>query len=180
MNINPSSLFNELLVFNKFVIFGKICIVAASLVVLLLYSGLLGREETINNFEYPILLLFATLSMMLLVCANDFFILYMFIEMQAFCLYIAAAINRDKIKSSEAGLKYFILGSLASGVLLYGISLVYGYLGTTNFTQIDQIILASPNVNELPVAAIIGIVMILNYAPSRISWPRGWQRGEYP
>ena len=85
------------------------------------------------RFEYPILVLFAAIGMMMMISANDLISLYMGLELQSLSLYVVAAINRDNAKSSEAGLKYFVLGALSSGTLLYGASLVYGFTGTTTF-----------------------------------------------
>jgi NADH-quinone oxidoreductase subunit N len=88
------------------------------------------------RFELPILMLLATLGMMLMVSASSFIALYMGLELQSLALYVLAAFNRDSLRSTEAGLKYFVLGALSSGMLLYGISLIYGFTGTTEFAAI--------------------------------------------
>src|SRR5205085_3307062 len=93
-------------------------------------------REQIDRFELPILILFATLGMMLMVSAGSFIALYMGLELQSLALYVLAAFHRDSLRSTEAGLKYFVLGALSSGMMLYGISLIYGFTGTTGFTEV--------------------------------------------
>lgn len=92
-----------------------------------------NEQESIARFEYPVLILFATLGMFMMVSANDLISLYVGLELQSLALYVVAAFRRDSLKSSEAGLKYFVLGALSSGMLLYGCSLIYGFAGTTSF-----------------------------------------------
>jgi NADH-quinone oxidoreductase subunit N len=94
------------------------------------------KAERIERFEYPVLILLATLGMLMMVSANDMIGLYLGLELQSLALYVVAAIDRDSTRSSEAGLKYFVLGALSSGMLLYGMSLVYGFTGSTNFNVI--------------------------------------------
>ncbi|MBL8908976.1 MAG: NADH-quinone oxidoreductase subunit NuoN [Rhizobiales bacterium] len=94
------------------------------------------KEQKIEKFEYPILILLATVGMMMMVSANDLISLYMGLELQSLALYVVAAIDRDNARSSEAGLKYFVLGALSSGMLLYGASLIYGFTGATGFPEI--------------------------------------------
>ena len=96
------------------------------------------KTERIERFEYPILVVLATLGMLMMISANDLISLYMGLELQSLSLYVVAALNRDSVRSSEAGLKYFVLGALSSGMLLYGCSLVYGFTGATGFEQIAQ------------------------------------------
>lgn len=95
-----------------------------------------NRRANIAKFEYPILILLATLGMGMMISANDLIALYMGLELQSLALYVIAAFNRDSSRSSEAGLKYFVLGALSSGMLLYGCSLIYGFTGATGFTEI--------------------------------------------
>ncbi len=94
------------------------------------------RREGMAKFEYPILIVLATIGMMMMISANDLIALYVGVELQSLALYVVAAMNRDDAKSSEAGLKYFVLGALSSGMLLYGMSLVYGFTGTVTFDGI--------------------------------------------
>ena len=100
-----------------------------SLVTLLLSIDFM-RSEKIGGFEFPVLILLATLGMMMLISAGDFIALYLGLELMSLALYVLAAYRRDDLRASEAGLKYFVLGALSSGMLLYGASLIYGYAGT--------------------------------------------------
>ena len=95
-----------------------------------------GRASA--RFEFPVLMLFATLGAMVMISANDLISLYLGLELLSLPLYVLAAFNRDNGRSAEAGLKYFVLGALASGLLLYGSSLVYGFAGTTNFDRLAR------------------------------------------
>ena len=103
------------------------------------YYGWL-EHETVLRYEYPVLVLFATLGMGAMVSANDFLSLYLGLETQSLALYLIAAYQRDTVRSTEAGLKYFVLGALASGLFLYGASLVYGFAGSTNFDVLARIV----------------------------------------
>src|SRR4029450_10248484 len=94
--------------------------------------------EKQEKFEYAVLILLSTLGMMLLASAADLIALYLGLELMSLSLYVLAAINRDSIRSTEAGLKYFVLGALWAGMLLYGASLVYGFTGTVNFAGIAK------------------------------------------
>ena len=102
-------------------------------------------------------MLFAALGMMLMVSANDLISLYMGLELQSLSLYVLAAIRRDSLRATEAGLKYFVLGALSSGMLLYGCSLIYGYTGYTGFDMIAEQVLAAPDTN---VGLIVGLVFL--------------------
>ena len=95
-----------------------------------------ARAQKFERFEYPVLIVIATLGMMMMISANDLIAVYLGLELQSLALYVIAAINRDSVRSTEAGLKYFVLGALSSGMLLYGASLVYGFTGTTTFAGI--------------------------------------------
>jgi NADH-quinone oxidoreductase subunit N len=97
------------------------------------------REGKYLKFEYPVLVLLATAGMMMMISAGDLIALYLGLELQSLALYVMAAFHRDNVRSSEAGLKYFVLGALSSGMLLYGASLVYGFTGTTNFGEIAKV-----------------------------------------
>ena len=90
----------------------------------------------IFKIEYPILILSSVLGMMIMISSNDLMVFYMGLELQSLALYVLATFNRDQLKSSEAGLKYFVLSALSSGLLLYGCSLIYGFSGSTNFDVI--------------------------------------------
>ena len=95
-----------------------------------------ARSEHLNQFEFPVLLVLATVGMLLMISANDLISAYLALELQSLALYVVAAINRDNLRSTEAGLKYFVLGALSSGMMLYGMSLVYGFTGHTGFADI--------------------------------------------
>ena len=109
-----------------------------------LLAGAFMRDERIERYEYALLALFSTLGMCMMVSANSFLALYMALELQSLPLYVLAAFHRDNLRSTEAGLKYFVLGALASGMLLYGCSLVYGFTGTIQFDALAQLWHAAP------------------------------------
>ncbi len=122
---------------DPFAKFMKILALSGAGVAMVLAVGH-GRSEPMERFEYPVLMVLATLGMMLMISANDLISLYMSLELQSLALYVVAAINRDSVKSTEAGLKYFVLGALSSGMLLYGMSLIYGFTGQTGFAEIAE------------------------------------------
>ncbi|MBR0679091.1 NADH-quinone oxidoreductase subunit NuoN [Roseomonas eburnea] len=117
-----------------------------------------NEKEGLDRFEYPVLLLFATLGMMVMVSANDLMTLYIGLELLSLSLYVVAAFNRDDERSAEAGLKYFVLGALASGLLLYGSSLVYGFAGTTSF---DRIADALSDPARASAGVVVGLVFVI-------------------
>ena len=120
----------------------KILTLIGSIVAIIL-SRHFFRMEKFSRFEFPILIILATVGMMMMISAGDLIALYMGLELQGLCLYVIAAIQRDSLRATEAGLKYFVLGALSSGMLLYGMSLIYGFTGTTVFTGIAQSAAAS-------------------------------------
>src|ERR1700719_901310 len=99
-----------------------------------------NEDHQIGRFEFPVLILLATTGMMVMISANDLIVLYLGLELQSLALYVVAAFDRDSVRSSEAALKYFVLGALASGMLLYGASLVYGFTGTTSFANLASLL----------------------------------------
>src|SRR5918995_12138 len=113
----------------------KLLVLLGSAVTLILSHDFM-RVERMARFEYAVLLLLATLGMMMMISANDLISLYVGLELQSLALYVIAAFDRDNARSSEAGLKYFVLGALSSGMLLYGASLIYGTTGSTSFAKI--------------------------------------------
>ncbi|MBT6406393.1 MAG: NADH-quinone oxidoreductase subunit NuoN, partial [Rhodospirillaceae bacterium] len=149
--------FGGMFVSDPFAVFFKVLIVLASLMALILSQDYLENQK-IARFEYAILILLATLGMMMMVSAGNLLSLYMGLEMQSLSLYVIATFNRDDSRSTEAGLKYFVLGAVASGMLLYGISLVYGYAGTVDFMALGSMFKADTHV---PLGLIIGIVFML-------------------
>ena len=106
-----------------------------------LFMGLSSmRADALDRFEYPVILVLATLGMFMMVSANGLIALYLGIELQSLALYIVAAFKRDSLRSSEAGLKYFVLGALSSGMLLYGMSLIYGFSGTVSYAALGEVL----------------------------------------
>jgi NADH-quinone oxidoreductase subunit N len=120
---------------DAFARFAKVTVLLSAAAVLAMSEDYMRRRR-LDRFEYPILISFAVLGMMMMVSAGDLIALYMGLEMMSLSLYVVAALRRDSVRSNEAGLKYFVLGSLSSGLLLYGASLAYGYAGTTTFDGI--------------------------------------------
>ena len=150
----------EILLFNNSVIidylssFMKIVTLLAAFLVLIISSNYL-KTFKIFKIEYPILILSSVLGMMVMISSNDLIVFYMGLELQSLALYVLATFNRDQLKSSEAGLKYFVLSALSSGLLLYGCSLIYGFTGSTNFNLIAN------QLNSNEYALTFGIVFIL-------------------
>jgi NADH-quinone oxidoreductase subunit N len=128
-------IFGGSFVADPFARFVKILILAGAALTVVISHDFLSKER-ILRMEFPVLIVFATLGMMMMVSANDLIALYVGLELQSLSLYVLAAFNRDSRRSTEAGLKYFVLSSLASGMLLYGCSLIYGFTGSVNFDQI--------------------------------------------
>lgn len=143
---------------NSFTVFSKALILAAGALVLMLSSGFL-REEGGRPFEFIILMLFALVGMMLMVSAADLLALYMALEMSSLALYVLASFSRDHAKSSEAGLKYFVLGALASGMMLFGMSLVYGFAGSTSFAALSDLFAGQHYM--LSKAVVVGLILIM-------------------
>ena len=139
LGIKQTLLFNDSVIIDFLSSFMKIITLLAAFLVLVISSNYL-RAFKIFKIEYPILILSSVLGMMVMISSNDLIVFYMGLELQSLALYVLATFNRDQLKSSEAGLKYFILSALSSGLLLYGCSLIYGFTGTTNFNLIaDQL-----------------------------------------
>lgn len=153
--------FNGLFVTDRFAAFAKGMVLVASIIALLMSISFLEKEK-IGRFEYPVLVIFATLGMMMMVSAGDFIALYLGLEMQSLALYVLAAYNRDNARATESGLKYFVLGSLASGLLLYGISLLYGFAGTTSFEGLANLFAGADGHHVKPnMGVIAGLVFVL-------------------
>jgi len=125
--------------------------------VALLMSTDYWREEGGLKFEYPVLVLFAASGMLMMISANDLIALYVGLELQSLSLYVVAAFKRDSARSAEAGLKYFVLGALSSGMLLYGASLVYGFTGSTSFAAIA----AAVQPSGANIGLIFGLVFLM-------------------
>ena len=133
--------------------------------VTLVMSMRFARQEHFDKFEYPVLIVLCTLGMMLMISANGMIGLYLGLELQSLAIYVLAAINRDNLRSTEAGLKYVVLGALSSGMLLYGISLVYGYTGNTGFHEIATAL----GSGERQLGLVFGLVFVLAGLAFKIS-----------
>jgi len=156
--------FNGAFVQDGFARFMKIAILIASAVAVVMSVGF-ARREGFDRFEFPILIVIATLGMLLMVSANDLISLYLGLELLSLSSYVIAAIDRDSGRSTEAGLKYFVLGALSSGMLLYGASLVYGFTGATGFPEITAALSAEGRSTGL----VIGLVFVLAGLAFKIS-----------
>jgi NADH-quinone oxidoreductase subunit N len=156
------SAFNNSLVIDEFSKVIKILILIGSLASIIMYHS--SREDlNINLFEFPILILLATIGMMIMVSANDLIAIFIGLELQSLTLYVLAALNRNHLASSEAGLKYFLLGALSSGLLLFGLSYIYGFTGNTNLNLI------STTVTSGNIGLIIGIVFVCSGLAFKVS-----------
>jgi NADH-quinone oxidoreductase subunit N len=152
-----SSSFMGMVRVDALTVFMKMAVVVAALASLILAHHW-GRALEHGGAEYPVLMLFATIGLMLMVSADNFLAFYVALELASLTMYVMASYERDNLKSTEAGLKYFVLGSLASGMMLFGISLIYGFSGTIGFEGISQIVSGQ----ELPSFGIItGLVLVL-------------------
>ncbi len=141
---------------NGFSVFMKVLILAGAAIAIIMSRSYMQREN-VWRFEYPVLILLATTGMMMMVSANDLIALYLGLELQSLALYVIAAFQRDTVRSTEAGLKYFVLGALSSGMLLYGSSLVYGFAGTTSFPGLATVF----NGGDPSIGAVVGLVFVI-------------------
>ena len=155
--------FGGLFVEDAFGRFAKVTILLSAAAVLVISQPWMTKRG-LGRFEYPILISLSVVGMMAMVSAGDLMSLYMGLELQSLALYVVASIQRDSVKSTEAGLKYFVLGALSSGLLLYGASLVYGYAGTTLFSGLMTVI-----GQEVPVGLLFGLVFMLSGLAFKIS-----------
>ncbi len=156
--------FGGMFINDGFARFSKVLILVSAAVVLIISPDYL-RSRKLLHFEYPILIALSVVGMMMMVSSGDLMSLYMGLELQSLCLYVVASMRRDSLKSTEAGLKYFVLGALSSGLLLYGASLCYGYAGTTSFEGI----IAAAGDDHADVGLLIGLVMILSGLAFQVS-----------
>jgi NADH-quinone oxidoreductase subunit N len=152
------SAFRGQLIVDQFATYMKWLVLIGSALAIIMSMNY-NEREGIQRFEFPVLILFASLGMLLMVSANDLMSLYVGLELQSLSLYVIAAFRRDSTKSSEAGLKYFVLGALSSGMLLYGASMIYGFAGTTQFDQLATLF-TGPNADP-GVGVIVGLVFLM-------------------
>ena len=154
-NFNDSlTLFSNAYISNSLTNFFKILILVSSIFTLTISQNYI-KENNINYFEYSIILLLSILGMFVMISSNDLILFYLGLELQSLSLYILASLDRDNLRSNEAGLKYFVLSALASGLLLYGCSLLYGFAGSTNFETINQ------NIDGTNIGQVVAMVFIL-------------------
>ena len=143
--------------------FAKVVILLSAASVLLMSEGYM-RARGLLRFEYPMLVALSAVGMMMMVSAGDLMALYMGLELQSLALYVVASLRRDSVKSTEAGLKYFVLGALSSGLLLYGASLVYGSAGTTLFSGIVQVAQ-----DDMSLGLLFGLVFLMSGFAFKVS-----------
>ncbi|SES10710.1 NADH-quinone oxidoreductase subunit NuoN [Rhizobium sp. NFR03] len=163
-NTGDGVAYNGAFVADPFARFMKMLTLFASIVALFLSAGQ-AKIFGLDRFEYPVLVVLATLGMLLMISANDMMSLYMALELQSLAAYVVAAMNRDDLRSTEAGLKYFVLGALSSGMLLYGMSLVYGFTGHTGFVEIA----AALSADGRSLGLVFGLVFVLAGVAFKIS-----------
>ena len=161
--IGGDPVLNGMFVQTNFTFFMKILVIGGLITSIALSVQYL-QQDKIFRFEYPLLVLFAGIGMMLMISANDMLSLYMGLELQSLSLYVLAAIRREQGRSAESGMKYFILGAISSGMLLFGISLLYGFTGSTNFDVIGATL-----TEEVSLGAVIGFIFILAALAFKIS-----------
>ena len=159
-----STAFNGAFIDDGFARYGKVMILWSSAIILILSRDYLTKN-LLMKFEYPILVAISVVGMMMMVSAGDLLSLYMGIELQALSLYVIAAFNRDSVRSTEAGLKYFVLGALSSGLLLYGASLIYGFSGTTKFSDIGLAL----SQGSTSLGLLVGLVFLISGMAFKVS-----------
>ena len=153
-NFENIKIFNNSFALDEFSSFMKILILVSSFFVLIMSKKYI-QDINNNKFEYPVIMLIAILGMFFMVSSNDLILFYLGLELQSLSLYILASIDRDNLRSSEAGIKYFVLSALSSGLLLYGCSLLYGFTGSTNFQVISN------NVGDINIGTTFAMIFIL-------------------
>ncbi len=159
-----ASAFGGAFVADGFARFAKILILLGAALSILLAEDFFSTSK-LSRFELPVLILLATTGMMLMVSSGTFLSLYMGLELQSLALYVLASYNRDHLRSSEAGLKYFVLGALSSGMLLYGISLIYGFTGSVSFDAIATVLAEG----QLQLGVLFGLVFLIAGLAFKIS-----------
>ena len=173
--------FNGSYIADKAAAFAKVFIYGFSAIAVLLGDGWLKRLDS-RSFEFPILIVIAALGMGMMASAGDLISLYIGIELHSLALYVLAAFRRDDARSSEAGLKYFVLGALSSGLLLYGASLIYGFAGSTRFDVIAHAVQAGAGGGVLfgLVFLICGLAFKISAAPFHMWTPDVYEGAPTP
>ena len=168
---NTEKVFLDSFVRDEFSNFFKILILISSLFVLNSSKNFI-IDNKLNKFEYPIIVLISILGMFFMVSSNDLILFYLGLELQSLSLYILAAIDRDKLRSSESGIKYFVLSALSSGLLLYGCSLLYGFTGSTNFEVIsNELIKQNTGAVFAMVFILVGLAFKISAVPFHMWTP---------
>lgn len=155
----------DLFIVDSFALFMKMLVITGAVLALIMSDGYI-RRESMARFEYPVLICFATLGMLMMISAHDLIALYIGLELQSLSLYVLAAFRRNRLRSSEAGLKYFVLGALSSGLLLYGCSLIYGFAGTTRFDDLADLFRALDTVSP---GLTVGLVFLASGLAFKLS-----------
>lgn len=173
--------FNGAFVADPLAVFAKVVIFLSAAVAIVLGDGWMHRER-IAKFEYPILIVLASVGMSMMASSGDLISLYVGIELHSLALYVLAAYHRDDLKASEAGLKYFVLGALSSGLLLYGASLVYGFTGSMRFDEIAAYAAANPGPGLIfgLVFLICGLAFKVSAAPFHMWTPDVYEGAPTP
>lgn len=173
--------FNGAYVADPLAVYGKAIIFLSSAVCIVLGGGWMQRAK-IARFEYPILIVLASAGMGMMASSGDLISMYVGIELHSLALYVLAAFHRDDLKASEAGLKYFVLGALSSGLLLYGASLVYGFTGSMNFQEIAAYAAQNPSVGLVfgLVFVICGLAFKISAAPFHMWTPDVYEGAPTP
>jgi NADH-quinone oxidoreductase subunit N len=159
-----SRAFGGAFVVDDFARFAKLLILLGSVLTLMMSQDFL-KSLGLDKFEFPVLVLLSTTGMMLMVSASSFIALYMGLELQSLALYVLAAFHRDSLRSTEAGLKYFVLGALSSGMMLYGISFIYGFTGTTDFVTVAHVV----KTGGASIGLVFGIVFLISGLAFKVS-----------
>ncbi len=173
--------FDGMFVADGFAKFAKVTILLSAAAILLMSETYMARRNLLR-FEYPVLVALAVVGMMVMVSAGDLMSLYMGLELQSLALYVVASLRRDSVRSTEAGLKYFVLGALSSGLLLYGASLTYGFTGTTLFSGIIEGVQDEPSLGLLfgLVFLIAGLAFKVSAAPFHMWTPDVYEGSPTP
>ena len=178
---NSGTAFNGALVVDNYAHYAKFFLGIAAAAALIFSKPYLNSEK-LDRYEYTVLMMYAVLGMSIMVSANNLLAVYIGIEMQSLALYVMAAWNRDSLRASEAGLKYFVLGALSSGLLLYGISMVYGFTGSLSFDRIAEVVGegATPGLIAGMVFMLCGLGFKISAAPFHMWTPDVYEGSPTP
>jgi len=162
--VGNNAAFHDMFHDDGFARFAKVAVLLSAAAILVMSQDYMSRRDMLR-FEYPMLMALAVVGMMVMVSAGDLMALYLGLELQSLSLYVIASLRRDSIKSTEAGMKYFVLGSLSSGLLLFGSSLVYGFSGTTLFSGIIE----AASGGHASLGLLFGLVLVISGLAFKIS-----------